>query len=125
MERHQSKYITLHNELIEVDLNLIELITKINEKKLLTRGCCENYENNKAYIIFEYYSFIELLKNKHILQFINNECSKGKIYYANNDLRHLEYSEVEYNENFKNITEIWITIFFSSSLINDFLNAVV
>lgn len=32
MESHESKYIELHNQLIEIDLNMIELITKINKK---------------------------------------------------------------------------------------------
>lgn len=121
MERHQSKYIKLHNELIEIDLNLIELITKINEKKLLTRGCCENYENNRAYILFEYNMFIELLKNKHILKFIDDECTKSEIYYAINNMRQIKYNEAEYNEKFKNMTEIWIRITFSNILINDFI----
>ncbi len=124
MERHESKYIKLHNELIEVDLNMIELITEINEKKLLTRGCCENYENYGAYIVFEYYSFIELLKNKHILKFVNDKCTKSKIYYANNGLRHMEYNEAKYNDDLKNITEIWIFITFPNSLISDFTDII-
>lgn len=122
MERHKSQCIKLHNELIEIDLNLIELIIKLNEKKLLTRGCCENYFDNNSYIIFEYHLFMELLsQNKHILKFIDEKCSKSKIYYANNNLRHIEYNEVEYNENFKNITEIWIYITFPNVSINDFI----
>jgi hypothetical protein len=124
MERHESKYIELHNELIEIDLNLVNLITKINKTKLLTRGCCQNYENNRAYIIFEYNCFIELLQNQYILKFIDDTCTKSEIYYANNNLRHIKYNEAEYNENLKNITEIWICITFPNILINDFINII-
>lgn len=124
MESHESKYIELHNQLIEIDLNMIELITKINKKKLVTRGCCENYKNGDAYVIFEYTSFNELLENKYISKFINNMCTKSKIYYAQNALRHVKYNEIEYNKNFKNITEIWICITFPNILINEFINII-
>ena len=36
----------------------------------------------------------------------------------------MEYDETEYNEKFKNITEIWICISFSNILINDFLSLI-
>ncbi len=124
MVNHESKYIELHNQLIEIDLNLVEFITKINKKKLLTRGCCENYENNKAYVIFEYTSFIELLQNKYISKFIDDVCTKSEIYYANNEFRHIKYDEIEYNKNFKNLTEIWICITFPNILIDNFMNII-
>lgn len=121
MEMHESKIIELHGKSFDVDLNMIELIIKLNKNKLITRGCCENYKNDRAYIIFEYISFNELLQNEHISKFINDVCTKGKIYYSSNGLRHLKYDEMEYNENFKNITEIWICVYFPNSSINDFV----
>jgi hypothetical protein len=84
----------------------------------------KKYENNRAYIIFEYNCFIELLQNQYILKFIDDKCTKSEIYYANNNLRHIKYNESEYNENFKNITEIWICITFPNILINDFINII-
>ena len=124
MERHESKYIELHNEVIEVDLNMIELVTKLNKTKLITRGCCENWNNNYAYIIFEYNCFVELLQNISILKFIDEYCTKSEIYYALNHLRHIKYNNDEYNEKFKDQTEIWISISFSHLLIKDFVNLI-
>ena len=106
-------------------LNILELITKINKKNLITRGCCENYNNNNnAYIIFEYNCFIELLKNNDILKFVNKFCSKSEIYYAQNHLRHIKYNDIEYDEKLKNETEIWISITFQTILIKDFINII-
>jgi hypothetical protein len=124
MLRHESKDIELHNEIFDVDLNMIELITKINKIKLVTRGCCENWNNEYAYIIFNYNCFIELLKNNYILKFIDEYCNKSEIYYALNDLRHIKYNDDEYNEKFKDKTEIWIYITFPNILIKDFVNIV-
>lgn len=122
---HQSKYIELHGESIEIDLKMIEIITKLNKKKLITRGCCENwYNKGYAYINFEYNSFIELYKNILISKFVNKFSNKGEIYYALNDLRHIKYNELEYNEKYKNETEIWICIEFPSSLINIFVKII-
>lgn len=122
---HESKDIELHDKIIDVDLNLIELITKINKNKLITRGCCENRnESYEAYIIFEYNDFVELLKNIYIFEFVNKFCITGNIYYAANHYRHLQYNKFEYDEKLKNETEIWISITFPTNLIKDFENII-
>lgn len=123
---HESKYIELHNETIEIDINMIELITKLNKDKLITRGCCENWQNSgQAYIIFEYNCFIELieLKNDNISRFIN-DSNKSEVYYANNNLRHIKYNNIDYKEKFKNETEIWICVTFPTTLIQNFVNVI-
>lgn len=125
-ERHCAKYIELHNQLIEIDLNMISVIEKLNKTKLITRGCCEDIgdEKNNAYIIFEYNSYVELLNNLKISGFFKKYCSLSSIYYANNDLRSIEYNEFEYNNKFKNVTEIWICIRFPNCLLNKLENII-
>lgn len=124
MTRHETQNIKLHGETIEIDINMVELMTKINKTKLTTRGCCENYDGNNAYIIFEYNCFVELLNNDRISNFIDDFCTKSEIYYADNKLRHIKYDNIEYNEKFKNMTEIWIYVTFSNMSLKDFENII-
>ncbi len=124
MITHEAKFIQLHGKSIEIDVNMIEFITKINKTKLKTRGCCENHVDDDAYVIFEYDCFVELTNDNVMSNFFNEYCTKSQIYYANNDLRDIEYNETEYNEKFKNISEIWICIVFPCKLKKDFENII-
>lgn len=73
-ERHCAKFIKIHNVLIEININMINIIKKLNKTKLITRGCCEDIgdEKNNAYIVFEYNSYVELLNNVKISEFLKN-----------------------------------------------------
>lgn len=123
---HKYKSIELHGEIVDIDINIIDLIKNLNEKKLITRGCCENWNNNNAYIIFEVNSLNELLKNnKNFYDFVkSNYVKKSEIYYNLNTHRHIKYDYTEYENIYKNICEIWQSITFPSSLINK-LNEIV
>lgn len=105
---------------------MINIIEKLNKTKLIIRGCCEDIgdEKNNAYIIFEYNSYVELLNNVKISEFFEKYYSLSNIYYANNDLRSVEYNEFEYNSKFKNVTEIWVSIRFPNSLLNKLENII-
>ena len=121
MEHHPAKIIKLHDEEFEVDLNMIELITKLNETKLITRGCCENHEDMQgAYIIFENDSFNDLIKNTNILKFINNFCTKGNVRFG----KYICPSDSKCMFDSKGMIiatpEMWITIRFPNALINEF-----
>ena len=83
---------------------------------IITRGV------GKSYIIFEYYCFVELLNNTKISDFIEKNCYKSKIYYAQNYLRDIPYDENEYNNLYKLETEVWISITFDKTLLDEFEN---
>ncbi len=124
VNKHPSKFICLHNKKIEIDINMIEIITKLNKDKLITRGSCENTDGTNAYIIFNYEDYIELICNNEILNFIKTNCTVSDIYYAHNMYRHIKYDENEYNEKFKKQTEVWICMRFPNNLIETFVNII-
>ncbi len=124
VNKHPSKFISLHNKKLEIDINMIEIITKLNKDKLITRGCCENTDGTNSYIIFNYEDYIKLISNNEILNFIKNNCTISDIYYAHNMYRHIKYDENEYNEKFKKQTEVWICMRFPNNLIETFVNII-
>jgi non-canonical (house-cleaning) NTP pyrophosphatase len=122
---HLSEIIKFGDKEIEIDCKLVPLITRLNKKKLITRGSCENWSSlmseyvniletkPQAYIIFEYNEFVELLKRNH---FILQLGSLSKPYYALNELRQIP---VDFNSKFyESKSEIWISWTFDSDLIN-------
>jgi hypothetical protein len=123
---HEYKSIELHGEIIDVDINMIDLIKNLNKTKLITRGCCENWNNNNAYIIFEANAYNELLRNnKKFYDFIkSNNVIQSKIYYNLNAHRNIDYNCMEYENKYKNICEIWKSITFPTSSINELNNIV-
>jgi hypothetical protein len=126
---HESIILNIHNENIDVDLALVDLIKKINHKKLITRGSCEDFtfknDPGISYVLFEYKSFMELFnKNEIFKQFFNDEkrCIISEPYYAFNDLRHIQINKQILNDyllelnNKTNIeNEIWISVSFFKS----------
>ena len=123
---HEYKSIELHGEIIDVDINMIDLIKNLNKTKLITRGCCENWSDDNAYIIFEVNAYNELLKNnKNFYDFVKNVVVKqSEIYYNLNTHRHIKYDRTEYENKYKNICEIWQYITFPTSSINKLNNIV-
>ena len=80
---HKYKSIELRGEIVDIDINIIDLIKNLNQKKLITCGYCENWSNDDAYIIFEVNSLNELLKNNlNFKNFVKSDCiKKSEIYY--------------------------------------------
>lgn len=125
-DKHQNKSIELHDKIIDIDVNMIDLIKNLNKTKLITRGCCENWSNNNAYIIFEVNAYNQLLKNnKNFYDFVKNiVVEQSEIYYNLNTHRHIKYDRTEYENKYINICEIWLYITFPSSSINELNNIV-
>lgn len=126
-DRHAYKSIKLHDEIIDIDINMIDLIKNLNKIKLITRGCCENwYNNNNAYVIFEANAYNELLNNnKNFYDFVKSVVvEQSEIYYNLNTHRHIKYDRTEYENKYKNICEIWQYISFPTSSINELNNIV-
>lgn len=126
---HESIILNIHNENIEVDLSLVDLIKKINYNKLITRGSCEDltFKNDPgiSYVLFEYKSFMELYnKNELFKQFFNDDkrCVISKPYYALNNLRYIQIDKqilndylLKLNDNGEMENEIWISVSFFKS----------
>jgi hypothetical protein len=121
---HESKILKIHGKNIEIDNKLIDLITKLNKNKLITRGSCENFSFGKnkksyAYVLFDYFDYIDLIKNQNIENFIKLNCNIGVPYYALNEIRHIEFKMKEYETKY-NDKEVWIMLYFNESIIDDF-----
>ncbi len=118
---HDSTIIKIHNEFIEIDNLIINLIVKLNKNKLITRGSCENeVYNDKScvYILFEYFSFNEFIKleeNKNFKQFIIDECCLTRPYFSSNGNYKIEKQDLmQYNSQ----QEIWICVTFENKYID-------
>jgi len=126
IDKHDYKSIVLHNQIIDIDINMIDLIKTLNKNKLITRGCCENWNNGYAYIIFEVNEYNLLLKNnKKFCDFVKNKVVKqSEIYYALNIYRDIKYKYDEYEKTYKKETENWQSISFPTNLINTLHNII-
>jgi len=102
---------------------MVPLIQQVNKEKLITRGCCENNENEGfAYVIFEYNSYMELReRNQGLCTFIDSHCTTSDPYYSRTTLRHRTYDPLEYETHFKHDNEVWIYIQFPHTEINQML----
>lgn len=70
---------------------MIPIIRRLNKNKLITRESCEEWVLLKrAYIIFEYHAFQELLENPELSNYIKTNCVQSDIYYASNIYRHIK-----------------------------------